>query len=755
METNPTAERHAFYTCPLCEATCGLDITLRGDEILRIRGDKEDVFSKGFVCPKGATLKHLHEDPDRLRQPMIRHGETWREVDWDEAFAEVERGLMPIVEAHGRDAVAMYFGNPNVHNLAGSLYARPLAKALRSKNVYSASTVDQMPKHVACGLLFGNPDLIPVPDLDRTDYLLMLGANPMHSNGSLCTAPDFPGRLKAIQQRGGKVVVVDPRRSWTAQKADEHLFIRPGTDVYLLFAIIHTLFDENLANPGEWADYATGIAEVEELVRSFSPEAVASITGVEAGTIRRLARELAAAPTAAVYGRIGTHTVAFGTLSSWAVDVINLITGNLDRAGGAMFPHAAHSRPHPDTPGGRGFVMGRWHSRVRRLPEVRGELPVATLADEIETPGDGQVRALLTIAGNPVLSTPHSARLDAALASLDFMVSVDPYLNETTRHAHVILPPPPPLARSHYDYVFYRFSVRNVVNYSPPLVEEDGMPEHDILARLTLIVGGQGADADPALVHAMLLAEAAKRAVSSPGSPVAGREANELLDELEERPPTDRIVDLLLRTGPYGDGFGAKRDGLSLAQLEAHPHGIDLGPLAPQLPAALRTPSGKIELAAAPIVADVARLAAALDDYFSGAETKPFVLVGRRHLRSNNSWMHNIEVLVKGKDRCTLHLHPDDAAPLGLADGDLAEVASSVGRVEVPVEITRDIMPGVVSLPHGWGHDQPGTRLAVAGRYPGVNANVLTDPAAIDPLSGNAVLNGVPVTVKVATLELV
>ena len=755
MEMIPTDERRAPYTCPLCEATCGLDVTLRGNEILHIRGDREDVFSKGFVCPKGATLKHLHDDPDRLRQPMVRDGDTWREVDWDEAFAAVERGLMPIVEKHGRDAVALYFGNPNVHNLAGSLYARPLAKALRSKNVYSASTVDQMPKHVACGLLFGHPDLIPVPDLDRTDYLLMLGANPMQSNGSLCTAPDFPGRLKAIQRRGGKVVVVDPRRSWTAQKADEHLFIRPGADVYLLFGILHALFDENLANPGDLADYTTGLAEVEVLVDPFSPEAVAAITGVEAGTMRRLARELAAAPRAAVYGRMGTHTVAFGTLSSWAVDAINLLTGNLDRPGGAMFPRAAHSRLHPGVPGGRGFVLGRWHSRVRRLPEVRGELPVATLADEIETPGDGKVRALLTIAGNPVLSTPHSARLDAALASLDFMVSVDPYLNETTRHAHVILPPPPPLARSHYDYVFYRFSVRNVAKYSPPLVENAGMPEHDILARLALIVSGQGVGAGPALVHAMLLAEAAKRAVSSPGSPVAGREANDLVAELEDRPPPDRLIDLLLRAGPYGDGFGANPDGLSLAKLEAHPHGIDLGPLAPQLPAALRTPSGTIELAAAPIVADVARLAAALDDHVSGDGTRSFVLVGRRHLRSNNSWMHNVEALVKGKDRCTLHLHPDDAAPLGLADGDLAEVASSVGQVEVPVEITRDIMPGVVSLPHGWGHDQPGVRLAVAARHPGVNANVLTDPAALDPLSGNAVLNGVPVTVKVATPELV
>ena len=754
MESNLTGRRRAFYTCPLCEATCGLDITLQGDEILHIRGDKEDVFSRGFVCPKGATLKHLHEDPDRLRQPMIRTGDTWRAVSWEDAFAEVERRLMPILEQHGRDAVALYFGNPNVHNLAGSLYARPLAKTLGSKNTYSASTVDQMPKHVSSGLLFGHPDLIPVPDLDRTDYLLMLGANPLHSNGSLCTAPDFPGRLKAIRQRGGTVVVVDPRRSWTAQKADEHLFIRPGTDVYLLFGLIYTLFDESLATPGTFAGHTLGLAEIEELARPFSPETVATATGVEAATVRRLARELAAAPTATVYGRIGTHTVPFGTLSSWAVDVINLLTGNLDRAGGAMFSQAAHSRPASGKPG-RGFLLGRWHSRVRQLPEVRGELPVATLADEIETPGEGQVRALLTVGGNPVLSTPHSARLDVALATLGFMVSVDPYLNETTRHAHVILPPPPPLARSHYDYAFYRLSVRNVANYSPPLLDHDGVPEYDILARLALIVGGMGAAADPALVHDHLLAEAAERAVSSPLSPVAGRDAADLIGQLEDRPPTDRLVDFLLRAGPYGDAFGTNPDGLSLAKLEAHPHGIDLGPLRPRLPEALRTASGKIELAAAPIVGEAARLKASLDAYQAEDRTRRFVLVGRRHLRSNNSWMHNVEALVKGKDRCTLHLHPDDAATLGLADGDLAEVASRVGRVEAPVEVTPDVMPGVVSLPHGWGHARPGTRLAVAARHPGVNTNVLTDPAALDLLSGNAVLNAIPVMVKALVAEAV
>ena len=742
-----TEPRHASYTCPLCEATCGLQLTLEGERITAVRGDPDDVFSRGFVCPKGVALGQLYHDPDLLRSPQMRSEDGFRQAAWDEAYAEVERRLMPILEEHGRDAVAVYLGNPNVHNLAGALYARPLLMALGSKNIFTASTVDQMPKHVSSGYLFGNPNLIPVPDLDRTDYLLMLGANPRHSNGSLCTAPDFPGRISAIHERGGQVVVVDPRRSLTAKKASEHVAIRPGTDALLLFAMLHTVLAEKLVRPTPLlSDHTTGFEQLEELLTPFQPSAVAGPTGIAEATIRRLTRELASAERAVVYSRIGTHTAAFGTLTSWAVDALNLLLGQLDRPGGAMFPLPANRLPGDGTPGGRGFTIGRWRSRVRNLPEVRGELPVATLADEILTPGPGQVRALVTIAGNPVLSTPHSARLDEALASLEFMVSVDFYRNETTRHADVILPPPAAPARSHYDAAFYGLSVRNIANYSPALLPAAGPPEHEILARLTLIARGRGAAADPAQAHQALLRDTAKRVVKARGSRVQGRSADELLrlqeEQLGDREPTDRVIDLLIRAGAYGDGFGSHPGGLSLAHLEAHPHGVDLGPLTPLLPGALRTRSGQIELLAEPIVADIARLRASLTDESSG-----LLLIGRRHLRSNNSWMHNLPALAGGRALCTLQMHPEDAAARGLQAGALAQVTSRVGQVQAAVELTEDIMPGVVSLPHGYGHDRADTGQNVAAQRPGINSNVLTDPECIDPLSGNAVLNGIPVAV--------
>ncbi|GAA2674842.1 molybdopterin oxidoreductase family protein [Actinoplanes palleronii] len=727
--------RTAYRTCPLCEAACGLELTVADDVVTGVRGDRDHVFSHGFLCPKGATFGRLSDDPDRLRRPMIRRGGRHEEVSWPEAFAAVEAGLRPIIEGYGQQAVAAYLGNPNVHTMAGGLYVTPLLKALGTRNIFSASTVDQMPKHVSCGYLYGNPLAIPVPDLDRTDYLLMLGANPWESNGSLATAADFPGRLRAIQARGGRFVVVDPRRTRTAEHADEHLFIRPGTDAYLLFGIVHTLFAEELIDLGRLTPYINGVEELRGLAAAFGPERVTAVCDVPADRIRGLARELAAAPTAAVYGRIGTCTVEFGTLTSWLVDVVNVLTGNLDRPGGVMFPLAAHLRPNAQ-PGGRGFTTGRWHSRVRGLPEVKGELPVATLADEIETPGEGQVRAFLTVAGNPVLSTPNSDRLARALDGLDFMVSVDPYLNETTRHADVILPPLDALRKGHYDFSFLALAVRNFAAYSPPVLPPgpDGMDECDILARLILIISGQGAEADPALVHERLLEQALSRAGA------AG-----LRDTVSGDGPAERLLDVALRTGAYGDRFGAVPDGLSLDRLLAAPHGIDLGPLQSRIPEVLRTPSGLVELAAPPLIAEVTRLRDALDRPRPG-----LVLIGRRHLRSNNSWMHNVPALVKGRDRCTLQIHPADAAGLALTDGAPAAVTSRAGSLSATVEVTDRVMPGVVSLPHGWGHDLPGVRLSVAAAHPGVNSNVLTDELVIDPLSGNAVLNGIPVEIKPA-----
>ncbi len=751
MTTTGNGETRTVYrTCPLCEATCGLELRLSGRDITLVRGDRDDVFSHGFLCPKGTALKQLEADPDRLRRPQLRRDDEWHEVSWDDAFAAVEQGITPILDRYGRDAVAMYLGNPNVHNLAGTLYNRVLIQALGTKNIYSASTVDQMPKQVSAGLMFGTVLSIPIPDIDRTDYLLMLGANPFASNGSLMTAPDYPGRLRALRARGGKFVVVDPRRSKTAEEADEHLFIRPGTDAHFLFAIVHTLFTERLVAVGALAEHVAGVDEVERLAREFTPEAVAPVCGIDAETIRRTARELAGAPSAAVYARIGTCTQEFGTLASWLVDVANTLTGNLDRPGGAMFTKpAAGSANTSGTPGlGRGVRFGRHRSRVRGLAETYGELPVVCLVEEIETPGDGQVRGMITVAGNPVLSTPDAGRLDRALASLDFMVSVDIYRNETTRHANVILPPEGALARGHYDLAFYQLSIRNIANYSPPVIdlEPTEMAEYEILLRLAGIASGNGS-ADPAALDDLVVAGLVQKAVQRKNSNVESRDPDELLATLSSRRGPERILDLMLRTGPYGDGFGADPSGLSLAALEAAPHGVDLGPLQPRIPEVLRTPSGKVELAPDPIVEDVERLRSSLTRMRDGE----MVLVGRRDLRSNNSWMHNVDVLVKGKERCTLHLHPDDALRLGIANGQAACVRSRSGEVAVTVEVTDAIMPGVVSIPHGWGHGMDGADLSVAAKRPGVNSNLLAGGDLFDPLSGNAVLNGIPVRVKPLT----
>jgi anaerobic selenocysteine-containing dehydrogenase len=737
----------AYTTCPLCEATCGLELTLDGASVSGVRGDAADVFSQGFLCPKGASLGALDDDPDRLRMPRIRRDGKLLPASWPEAFAAVHAGLTPVIEEYGRDGVALYLGNPNVHTLAGGLYAGALRRALGSRNVFTASTLDQMPKHVSCGYLFGHPLAVPVPDIDRTDFLLILGADPYSSNGSLWTVPDVPGRLKALQARGGCFVVVDPRRSRTAKAADRYVPIRPGTDAYLLLGMAHELFARDLVAPGPLAEHLAGLDALRGLLAPFDPDSVAPRCGVDADTIRGLAAELAAAPRAAVYGRIGTTTVATGTVTSWLVDVLNALTGNLDRPGGAMFPLPAHGRRGKGT--GPGFVVGRWRSRVRGLPEVLGELPAVTLADEIETSGQGQIRAIITVAGNPVVSVPNADRLDRAIAGLDFVVCVDPYVNETTRHADVILPPPPPTRQAHYDLAFYNFSVRNIANFSPPALppEPGAVDECDIFSRLIAMLAGLGPDADLDALAERELRTALESVAGNASSPVHGVDVAELWAALDGGTRAERVLDLRLRAGPYGDWFGRVPEGLSLARLRDHPHGIDLGPLQPRLPEVLRTPSGKVELCPEPIAAEVRRLAEAP----APAGDREFVVVGRRHLRSNNSWMHNVPSLVKGRDLCTMVINRADAARLGLVSGGRAEVTSRVGRAELPVEVSDDIAPGVVSIPHGWGHDRPGAELSVASRHAGVNSNILTDDLHIDPLSGTAVLNGVPV--RVAPIE--
>ncbi|GMQ80203.1 MAG: molybdopterin-dependent oxidoreductase [Planctomycetia bacterium] len=786
--------------CPFCEATCGLELSVRGRTVERVRGDRQDPFSAGYICPKGVALKDLVGDPDVLTEPLIRSEAGWRKVTWDEAFAEIERGLTPVLEQHGRDAVGVYAGNPVVHNTALTLYLPVLLRALRTRNFFSAGTADQIPKQLVAALLFGTGLSVPIPDLDRCQFLLILGANPLVSNGSLMTAPNVAGRLRRLRQRGGKIVVVDPRRTKTAAAADEHLFIKPGTDAFFLFGIVHTLFDEQLAAPGPLAGHALGMERIAELARAFPPEEVSARCGIPAADIRRVARQIAAARAAAVYGRIGTCTQQFGTLASWLPEVIHVVTGNLDRAGGAMFTKAAHGPSNTKgTPGsGRGVRLGRVRSRVRGRGEVLGELPSSCLAEEIDTPGDGRVRALITVSGNPVLSTANGKRLARALETLDFMVSLDIYRNETTRHANVILPGLSPLERCHYDIALSQFAVHNYARYSAPLFEPstETQTEWESLLRLAGIASGLGSRADLAALDERVIGQLIERETSQPTSPVHGRDPAELAAALAPRRGPPRILDFLLRTGPYGDRFGGDPQGnavndfsarnsrssgrsrirensegtvngpnshefgyqdssrrcpqgLTLALLEETPRGIDLGPLQPRIPEVLRTGSGKIELAPEPIVADVERLKEALQES-PAAGSDSLQLIGRRHLFTNNSWMHNLERLTIGAARCTLQIHPADARARGLVDRQRAVVTSRVGTLQVPVEIDPDIMPGVVSLPHGWGHGDRLVGLRVAARSAGVCSNDLTDEEVLDVPSGNAVLCGIPVTVRTA-----
>jgi anaerobic selenocysteine-containing dehydrogenase len=730
----------AHRICPFCEACCGLEVRLDDQgRVASVRGHEADVFSAGFMCPKGVALKDLQDDPDRLRTPLIKRAGVFEPASWDEAFDEIERRLVPLREKHGPHAVAVTAGNPSSHKMGLMLYYGRLFKAMGTRNAYSASTLDQMPKQLSSGLMFGHWLSIAIPDIERTDWLLVLGANPVASNGSLWTVPDFRGKARALKARGGRLVVVDPRRTETAELADRHLTIRPGGDVYLLLGMVATLFEENLVDLGAAAPHVTGVDEVRSAVAPFPPEAVAARCGIEAPEIRRLARELAAAPRGIVYGRMGTCAQPFGTLCSWLIDVLNTLTGNLDQPGGVMFPRApafqANSEGKPGS--GRGIVTGRHHARVSGAPEVFGELPMVCLAEEIETPGDGQVRALITIASNPVLSAPNGPRLSRAMEGLEFMVSLDIYLNETSRHADVILPGLAPLEEAHYDVAFHQLAYRNAARFSAPVLPAPAghVPEWQILLKLIAIAKGLGARADVvALDTEMLRADLAKS---------VGDRADELLAALAPLVGPERHLELALRTGPYGDGFGAKPDGLTLAKLKAAPSGIDFGPLQPRLPGLLRTPSGKVELAPPMLLADLPR---ALADLQQAAPE--FVIVGRRQVRSNNSWMHNLPTLAKGPFRCTALVHPSDAARLGLVDGGRARIArGGATSIDAEVAVSDEVMPGVISLPHGWGHGLPGVKLSVAAERPGVNLNDVLDETLRDPLSGNAVLGGVAVQV--------
>ncbi|MFT6050721.1 MAG: anaerobic selenocysteine-containing dehydrogenase [Halioglobus sp.] len=700
--------------CHLCEAICGVLIETNGSEIVSIKGDKDDPLSRGHICPKAVALRDIHEDPDRLRHPVKRiTTETgqieWQKISWDEALDTTARSLVDISTRNSVHAIGIYMGNPTVHNYGMMTHQSNLYRHFRTNNRFSATSVDQLPHHLTSLWLFGHKTLFPIPDIDRTDYFLMLGANPLASNGSIWTVPDVKKRIKALTKRGGKLVLIDPRRTETAEYASEHHFIKPGTDALFLLALLNTLFTEQLTDLAHLSDFTVGIAEVAEAVTPFTAEFAAPHTGVAASTIQRIARDLAAAEAAICYGRMGVSVQAYGALNQWVIQIINIVTGNLDKPGGSMFTLPAVDTVSTSNPGG----FARHHSRVRGLPEFDRELPAATLAEEITTHGEGQIRALFTGAGNPVLSTPNGRNLDKALQGLEFMASLDPYINETTRHADIILPPTSPLEHDHYDLAFHANAVRNTVRHSEAVFEkpEGAMHDWEIFTEL-------------------------------------GNRVAKLLG-LEPAPVVapDQVMDMGLQRGPYSEAQNSEYK-LTMDKVRAVPSGIDLGPLKPQLPGRLQTKAKRINCATAQPLADLARLQAE----FISAQTpqagdKPLQLIGRRHVRSNNSWMHNYQRLIKGRNRCTLLMHPQDMQAVAVKDGNMVSVSSRVGSLEVPVEASESMMRGVVSLPHGYGHNREGISMKIASANAGVSCNDLTDELALDALSGNAAVNGVPVSV--------
>ncbi len=727
-------------TCPLCEAMCGLTVAIdAAGRVGEIRGDKADPWSRGYLCAKGASLGALHADHDRLRTPLIRTGTRWQQASWHAAYERCEELISGVLDRHGLGAFTMFMGNPTMHSLSLARYSGLLASAFH--HIYSTGTVDAWPKNLSSVLLFGNEYLFPVPDVQRTDYFLCLGANPSASNGSLIALPDFMGEIDRVRARGGKVVVVDPRRTGTADRANEWVAIQPGTDAAWLLAILHVLFAENLVDLGSVADIVDRVEVVAAACHPWSPERVAAATRVPAATTRRIAHELAAARSAAVYGRIGLCTQEFGTLASWLVDVVAICTGNLDRPGGSMFANPVGTTPLwlRSTAATGEPEFGRWHSHGRGAPEILGQVPASCLAEEISTPGAGQIRGLITSACNPVLSVPGSDQLDASLAELECMISLDAYLNETTRHAHVILPAPSALETGHFDNVSPAWAVRSAARWSDPVMPMIAglFDEWESLIVLHGLVCGQPLSAID--VQAMDDGFFAAMCGAKGIDPEAAMSVTEL------RGP-ERLVDWEIRTGPFGDRYQESSAGWNLARLRKEPHGIDLGPMIPRAHEAVCTPNGRINLAPEYLLSDLPRLSERID---AGSEAA-MVLVSRRHLRSNNSWLHNVEPLMKGRDRCTLLIHPSDAARLGLSADEAATVTSTAGEVEVRIEVSEEMLSGVVCLPHGWGHDKAGTQLAVASRSPGVNNNRLAPVDFLDTLSGNAAVNGIPVQIRPA-----
>lgn len=732
--------------CTLCEATCGIRVTTEDRRVLRIEGDPDDPFSRGHICPKAHALAEIQADPDRLRTPMRRTDAGFVPIGWEEALDLAAARLAAIRDVAGNDAIALYRGNPTVHDAQSLLYWNVLQRAIPTRSQFSAGSLDTWPRWVQAGLMYGGFLHTPVPDLARCEYLLILGANPLVSNGSLMTAPGIKKRLRALRARGGRLVVVDPRRSETAEIADLHLAIRPGGDAAFVLAMLQVLFEEGRIDLGACRDLVNDLPRVRDCVARYTPESVTGVCGIEPETIREVARSFASARHAAAYGRMGASVQRFGTLAHWAIDLLNIVTGNLDREGGVLFPKPAVSLAFVGPKPGQPVEFGRIQSPVGGHDEILGEWPMAAFAEEIESTRDDRIRALVVIAGNPVVSAPNSARVAGALDRLEFMLAFDYYINESTRHADLIIPPTAVLENENYDVALLHFAVDDVAKWSPAALEvEPGMrPIWRTLLGLAKRLMGLGALSDDqvdGLVVRQLVPSLLER------SPFAGKlEVDEIVAQLGDAPGPRRLVDLMLRLGHYGDGFGLAPGGVSLASVQAATHGVELGRLSPSLPESLRTPSGRIELAPERILADLPRL----DAWIATGPDPALSLIGRREIRSMNSWLHNLPSMVKGRERCTLEVSPVDAARIGLRNGGRARVESRIASVVVPVEVSDRVAPGVVSLAHGWGHDLPGAQLSVASKRPGVNANLVVDDAEVDGPSGTSVLNGVSVRVSPA-----
>jgi len=693
-----------YRTCNLCEAMCGLKITYKEKKIISIVGDKKDPLSKGYICPKSQALKDLYEDSDRLKTPIKRSENGWEKISWVEAFDEIEHQIKKIQEKYCNDAVATYQGNPNVHNLGAILYGGPFLKSLKTKQKYSATSADQLPHHIASLKMFGHQMLIPIPDIERTHYLLILGANPGASNGSLLTAPGFSQKIKNIQKRGGKVINIDPRYTETSKISSNHFFINPGKDALLLLSLLHVIFEQGINEKTHLSNHLKGLNEIKEIVKKYPPQKTASIIGINGFEIQKIAKDFMNSETAVCYGRMGVSTQEFGGICQWLINVINIVTNNMDKVGGAMFTKPAIDLVFMTGMQGKVGNFNRYRSRVHDLPEYSGELPVATLADEMLVKGEGQIKMLICTAGNPVLSTPNGKKLEMALEQLDFMVSIDIYLNETSKYANIILPSTNGLETQHYDLVFHQLAIRNTAKLSEVLFEKDDNQKHDwqILNELTERITGNKNSLTP-----------------------------------------EKMLDSMFQFSSYKDA------NLSVKKLKDNPSGLDLGALQPHLTKRIFTTDKKINISPKFFIDDLKRLDQELFNVVDEDKINyPFALIGRRHLRNNNSWMHNSELLMKGKNRCTVLMSSKDANNLSITNHQQIRIISNVGSIKLPVEISDEMKEGVLSIPHGFGHNREGTKIKLAEKNAGESINDLTDDHKIDRLTGNANFSGTRVKVR-------